>query len=111
VEFLDLGRPVDIEDIRRAVAASTVERMRELEERSEQQGDGRKRPIHLGDRTDHDERMKTNGRGAEKPSFVDDGRDDESLSFLGEDIESAYQELLHGDSGFAHCAKQYGYAG
>jgi hypothetical protein len=111
VEFLDLGRPVDIEDIRRAVAASTLERMRELEKRSDQQGNGRKRPIHLGDRTDHDERMKTNGRSAEKPSFVDDGKYDESLSFLGEDIESAYQELLHGDTGFAHYAKQYGYAG
>jgi hypothetical protein len=111
VEFLDLGRPVDIESIRRAVDASTLERMRELEERSEQQGNGRRRPMHLGDRTDHDERMNTGGRGAEKPSFVGDGRHDESLSFLGEDIESAYQELLHGDSGFAYYAKQYGYAG
>nr|ACJ60996.1 TEG13 [uncultured soil bacterium] len=97
VEFLDLGGPVDIEDIRRAVAASTLERMRELEKRSQQQGGG------------------TAPGGQESRSsgvpFVGEGRYDQSLSFLGEDIESAYQELLHGDSEFAHYAKQYGYAG
>jgi len=112
VEFLDLGRPVDIDSIRRAVDASTLERMRELEKRSDQQGDGTRRPIHLGDRMAyHDPRMKTGGRGGEKPQFVGEGRHDQSLSILGEDIESAYQELLHGDSEFAHYAKQYGYAG
>jgi hypothetical protein len=82
VEFLELGRPVDFEDIRRAVDASPPERMHELERRSGQAG----------------------------RTFVGEGRHDQSLSFLGEDIESAYQELLHGDSGFAHYAKQYGYA-
>nr|ACJ60997.1 TEG14 [uncultured soil bacterium] len=96
VEFLDLGDPVDIEDIRRAVAACTLERMRELEKRSQQQGQWA---------------SMTGGRGGEKHPFVGEGRYDQSLSFLGEDIESAYQELLHGDSEFAHYAKQYGYAG
>ncbi|MBB2939760.1 hypothetical protein FHX82_006846 [Amycolatopsis bartoniae] len=85
--------------------------MRELAERSDRQGDGKKRPIHLGDRTEHDERMRTGGSDAEKPSFLGDGKDGQSLAFLGEDIESAYQELVHGDSGFAHYAKQYEYAG
>nr|ACJ60995.1 TEG12 [uncultured soil bacterium] len=104
VEFLDLGGPVDIEDIRRAVAASTLERMRELEKRSEQQGGGS--PIRHGDA-----RMMKGGPGGARPQFVGEGRYDQSLSFLGEDIESDYQELLHGDSGFALYAKQYGYAG
>ena len=97
VEFLDLGGPVDIEDVRRAVAASTLERMRALEERSQQQGGG----------------MPPSGqesRGGGVP-FVGEGRYDQSLSFMGDDVESAYQELLQGDSEFAHYAKQYGYAG
>jgi len=97
VEFLDLGGPVDLENIRRAVAASTLERMRELEERSQQQGGGTPPSGH-----------EARGRGAK---FVGEGRYDQSLSFLGEDIESTYQELLQGDSEFAHYAKQYGYAG
>jgi hypothetical protein len=104
VEFLDLGRPVDIESIRRAVDACTLERMRELEKRSEQQDD--RAPIRR-----RDAGTMTGGRGGEKPQFVGEGRYDQSLSFMSEDIESAYQELLHGNSGFAHYAKQYGYAG
>jgi len=105
VEFLDLGRPVDVEDIRRAVDASTLERMRELEKRSDQQGGGS--PIRHGDA-----RGIPGGRGGGKRQpFVGEGRHDQSLSILGEDIESAYQELLHGDSAFAHYAKQYEYAG
>jgi hypothetical protein len=99
VEFLGLGRPVDIGDIRRAVAACTLEQMRELEKRSDQQG-----------RREH-AKSKTGERGREKPQLVGEGRRDQSLSFIGEDIESAYHELLHDDSGFAHYAKQYGYAG
>jgi Sulfotransferase domain len=95
VEFLDLGGPVDIEAVRRAVAACTLERMRELETRSEQQG---QRAPMMG------------GRGGKRSPFVGEGGRDQSLSFMGEDIESAYQELLDGDSEFAHYAKQYGYA-
>jgi hypothetical protein len=109
VEFLDLGRPVDLDGVRDAVAAATLARMRELEERSDQQGDGTKRPIHLGDRTEHDERMK--GGRVEKPRFVGEGAQGQSLAFLGDDIEAEYQELVHGDSAFAHYAKQYDYAG
>jgi hypothetical protein len=101
VEFLDLGRPVDIEDIRRAVDASTLERMRELEERSDRQA-GRTPPTG-GE--------SGGGDQIAEPQFVGEGRNGQSLSFLGEDIESAYQELLQGDSEFAHYAKQYGYAG
>jgi hypothetical protein len=105
VEFLDLGRPVEAEDIRRAVDASTLERMRELERRSEEQGAGS--ALHKGNA------RRSPGRrgGAKRQLFVGEGRNDQSLSILGEDIESAYQELLHGDTGFAHYAKQYGYAG
>ena len=95
VDFLDLGRPVDVEDIRHAVEASTLERMRELERRSDQQA-GRTSPA---------------GAEVDEPTFVGEGRHDQSLSFLGEDVESAYQELSHGDSAFAYYAKQYGYAG
>jgi sulfotransferase family protein len=95
IAFLDLGGPVDIDGIRRAVAACTLERMRELEARSGQQADPG---------------VTVRGRGDQRPRFVGDGRRDQSLSFLGEDIESAYRELLHGDSGFAHYANRYGYA-
>lgn len=105
VAFLDLGRPVEDEEIRRAVEVSTLERMRELEQRSDQQGGGS--PIRKGAA-----RRTPGGRGGGKRQlFVGEGRHDQSLSFLGEDVESAYQELLHGDSAFAHYAKQYGYAG
>ncbi|GAA2591779.1 sulfotransferase domain-containing protein [Streptomyces axinellae] len=98
IEFLDLGQPVEIGDIRRAVDASTLERMRELEHQSARSGGG---TSPTG--------QEASGDG---PKFVGEGRyGDRSLSFLGEDVESAYQELLHGDSGFAHYAKQYGYAG
>jgi sulfotransferase family protein len=110
VEFLDLGRPVDTDEVRRAVDASTLDRMRELETRSDQLGDGSRRPIHLGDRMAHDPRSKAGGRRREKPRFVGEGRHEQSLSFLGDDIETAYQELVQGDSAFAHYAKQYGYA-
>ncbi|GHF54284.1 Sulfotransferase_1 superfamily domain protein [Amycolatopsis bartoniae] len=101
VEFLDLGRPVDSADVRRAVEAATLERMRELEKRSDQQA-GRK-PLTTG--------KPGGGERVVEPPFVGEGRNDQSLSFLGEDIEAAYQELLQGDSEFAHYAKQYGYAG
>jgi hypothetical protein len=104
VQFLDLGRRTDIGGIRRAVDACTLERMRELEKRSEQQDDGS--PVRHGDAE-----MTTEGRGGGQPRFVGKGRHDQSLSFMGEDIESAYQELTHGDSAFSHYAKRYGYAG
>ncbi|GHF54278.1 Sulfotransferase_1 superfamily domain protein [Amycolatopsis bartoniae] len=105
VEFLDLGRPLDPEGIRRAVDSSTLDRMRELEQRSDRQGGGS--PLRRGV-----VRKTTGGRGGgQRQPFVGEGRYDQSLSFLGEDIEAAYQELLQGGSGFAHYAKQYGYAG
>ena len=96
VAFLDLGRPVDSEDVRRAVAGCTLERMRELEKRSQDQGEWA---------------SMTRSRDGERPPFVGEGRYGQSLSFLGVDIESAYQELVHGDSAFAYYAKQFGYAG
>nr|AGS49968.1 hypothetical protein [uncultured bacterium esnapd26] len=97
IEFLDLGEPVEVGNIRRAVAAGTLDRMRELEQRSARLGGG---ASPAG--------QEAGGGG---PKFVGEGRyGDRSLSFLGEDIESAYQELLHGDSGFAQYAKKYGYA-
>jgi hypothetical protein len=102
VEFFDLGRPVDVEDVRRAVDSASLEQMRELEKRSNEQGGGS--PIHQGD-------ARGERGGGNHPLFVGEGRHDQSLSFIGEDIESAYHELLHDSSGFAHYAKQYGYAG
>jgi hypothetical protein len=106
VEFLELGRPTDIEDIRRAVDVSTLEQMRDLEKRSDQQGGGS--PIRQGEARRAPGR---GGSGGKRQLFVGEGRHGQSLSILGEDIESAYQELLHGDSAFAHYAKQFGYAG
>jgi sulfotransferase family protein len=95
VEFLDLGRPVDMAEIRTAVDASTLERMRELERRTDELA-GHAPPA--------------DGK-SDEPLFVGEGRQDQSLSFLGDDVEAAYQELLAGDSEFAHYAKQHGYAG
>jgi len=95
VAFLDLGRPVDMADVRRAVAASTLERMRDMEKRSDQRA-GRA--------------ASSGAKAGDEVAFVGEGRQDQSLAFLGEDIEAAYQELLRGDSEFAHYAKQYGYA-
>ncbi|MFJ8536912.1 sulfotransferase domain-containing protein [Streptomyces sp. NPDC093591] len=97
MEFLALGEPVEIDNIRRAVQASTLERMRELERESARVGGG---TSPAGQEA-----------GGDGPEFVGEGRyGDRSLSFLGEEIESAYQELLHGDTAYAHYAKQYGYA-
>ncbi len=97
IEFLDFGEPVELGNIRRAVDASTLERMRELEQQSVRL-DGGVSPAG----------RESSGDG---PKFVGEGSyGDRSLSFLGEDIESAYQTLLYGDSEFGHYAKRYGYA-
>ncbi|MEV5019791.1 sulfotransferase domain-containing protein [Streptomyces sp. NPDC053780] len=98
MEFLALGEPVETGNVRRAVEASTLERMRALEQESARVGGG---TSPAGQEA-----------GGDGPAFVGEGRyGHRSLSFLGEEIESAYQELLHGDSAYAHYAKQYGYAG
>lgn len=116
VKFLDLGGPTDIDTIRRAVDACTLEQMRELEIRSEQQWRARQAasvlsPTDQGQLAAGGQAPKmTPGGPGERPPFVGEGMQDQSLSFMGEDVESAYQELVHGDSEFAHYAKQYGYA-
>jgi hypothetical protein len=94
VEFLDIGRPVNLDDIRSAVERNTLERMREVEERGKVQAPG----------------LMRGGAARKGLPFVGEGKHGQSLSFMGDDIEAAYRELLTGDSEFAYYAKQFGYA-
>ncbi|MFI6924015.1 sulfotransferase domain-containing protein [Nonomuraea spiralis] len=92
VKFLELGGPEKVAD---AVANCTLERMREMEERSKRLG------------------LPTTGvmtREGKRLPFVGEGGQRKSLSFLGDDIEKAYQDLIHGESDFAYYANLYGYA-
>lgn len=91
VKFLDLGGP---EGVARAVENCTLERMREMEDRSKRLG------------------LETTvlTRDGKQPPFVGEGKLRQSLSFMGDDIEKAYEELISGDSDFAYYARRYGYA-
>jgi hypothetical protein len=92
VSFLELGGR---EGVAAAVASSTLEQMREMEERSKRLG------------------LETTGlmgRNGKQLPFVGEGRQRQSLEFLGDDLRKAYDELVRGDSDFAHYADLYGYA-
>nr|4EEC_A Chain A, StaL [Streptomyces toyocaensis]4EEC_B Chain B, StaL [Streptomyces toyocaensis] len=92
VDFLELGGRDGVAD---AVANCTLERMREMEERSKLLG------------------LETTGlmtRGGKQLPFVGKGGQRKSLKFMGDDIEKAYADLLHGETDFAHYARLYGYA-
>jgi len=90
VDFLGLGGQ---EGVARAVENCTMERMREMEERTKSLG------------------LKTTGvtRGGRQLQFVGEGKQGQSLSFLGDDIEKAYENLIRGESDFAYYANMYGY--
>lgn len=90
VNFLELGGQEGVAD---AVANCTLERMREMEERTKSLG------------------LQTTGvtRDGKQLQFVGEGKQRQSLSFLGDDIEKAYEDLLRGDSDFAYYANLYGY--
>jgi hypothetical protein len=79
--------------VARAVENCTLERMREMEERTKSLG------------------LQTTGvtRDGRQLRFVGEGKQGQSLSFMGDDIERAYENLIHGESDFAYYAKLYGY--
>jgi hypothetical protein len=92
VKFLELGGP---EGVAGAVANCTLERMREMEERSKRLG-----LLTPGAKT----------RDGKHLPFVGEGKRQQSLSFMGDDIEKAYEELIRGESDFAYYANLYGYS-
>jgi hypothetical protein len=113
VEFLGIGRPVLLDEIRNAVESCTLDRMREMEERSKAQGSPAVKV--MGPRGAGGVRIGGGGIGGAgiggggSAPFVGEGKHAQSLSFMGDDIETAYLELVTGDSQFAHYAKQFGY--
>lgn len=92
VKFLELGGRDGVAD---AVKNCTLERMREMEEQTKRLG------------------LETTGpwtRDGKQLPFVGEGRQRQSLSFIGDDIEKAYVSLVSGETDFARYAIQYGYA-
>jgi hypothetical protein len=83
LKFLDLGDTIDPDRVKAAVKHSSLSRMRAAEE-------------ILGHRGLHG-------------FYFGDGLRDQSLTVLGEDIETAYERMLREDEEFFCCAKQFGY--
>lgn len=98
VEFLDLGRPIVDHDIQGAVEASTLERMREMEKKDKVN----RKPPPMS-------RRIAGKNPAKQFPFIGEGRQGQSLAFMGEDIESAFRERLRDGSEFALLANQFGY--
>jgi hypothetical protein len=90
LEFLDLGRPVDLDDVRRAVEHSTLDSMRALERRS---------PVEVPGFSPF------GGHG----EFVGEGRHNQSLAFIGDDVEAAYLNRAAQSPDFALYLKRFGY--
>jgi hypothetical protein len=90
VNFLELGGP---EGAAAAVENCTLERMREMEARTKSLG------------------LQTTGvtRDGKQLRFVGEGKQRQSLRFMGDDIEEAYENLVRGESEFAYYANLYGY--
>lgn len=86
--------PVDPERLAAAVASTSMDSLRTLE----QSGEGKISP---------DQR---DGAFRAKGSFVGQGRHNQSLAHLGEDVEEAYQQLLATDEEFSACVREFGYA-
>jgi hypothetical protein len=87
VDFLGLDREIDPDRVQRAVQNSTLDKMRDAENKRD---DAR--------------------RHMELRPFFGQGLSDQSLSGYGDGIEEAYQRLLREDSEFAGLATRYGYA-
>jgi Sulfotransferase domain len=92
LDFLDLGRKVDRDRVRRAVENSSMEKIRAVAEASTARGIGALR----------DDRPRSR--------FIGQGLQGQSLTPLGADVEAAYQDLLEAGDDFARYAKQFGYA-
>jgi sulfotransferase family protein len=93
LDFLDLGQPVAMADVTRAVETSALEKMRDIESR---QGGGQA--------TREDGKL-FRARG----QFAGRGLHNQSLAHLGDDVEEKYQELFQSDNEFSGCARQFGY--
>lgn len=90
LDFLDLGQPVDPDNVAQAVESSSIENMHALwaqeETTNQNHGEGRKFRA---------------GRGLSNQSLAD----------LGTDIEDEYKKLFQADDELAVCARQFGYTG
>jgi Sulfotransferase domain len=83
LEFLDLGVTIDPDRVQAAVKHASLSRMRAAEE--------------------------IMGRDGLHGFYFGDGLCDQSLTILGEDIETAYERLLRDDEEFFRCARQFRY--
>jgi len=98
VNFIGLDRGRTGQDVRNAVDSSTLARMREMENNDESYG---KPPPRAGRRAP--------GNPAGQFPFIGEGRQGQSLAFMGSDIEEAFLRRLGDGSEFALLAKQFGY--
>lgn len=87
--------PADPERLAAAVASTSMDNMRSLE----QGGEGKVSP---------DQRE---GAFRAKGSFVGKGAHNQSLAHLGADVEESYQQLFATDNEFSACAREFGYHG
>lgn len=94
LDFLDLGEPVAMADVTRAVETSTLDKMRDIESR---QGGGQA--------SQDGKPFRARGQ------FAGRGLHNQSLAHLGDDVEEKYQELFQADNEFSRCARQFGYHG
>ncbi|MBO0802389.1 MAG: sulfotransferase domain-containing protein [Nocardiopsaceae bacterium] len=139
VDFLDLGRAVDPEEVERTVADTSIEKMRERNvvtmgrlpqimrrKSGGQDGAGGQRPVTVqrqGQGAEHGPAQgktavmsRPEGQGPAAASslgvpgkLVGEGRTNQSLRHLGDDIEDAYVELLRKPGEFSRCAARFGY--
>jgi hypothetical protein len=89
VEFLRPGDTVDQARLRSAVADSSLDRLRAIEEADLSRGMSAYRPP--------------------RERFFGQGLCGQSLACLGQDVEDSYQQLMAEDEEFSRCANQFGY--
>jgi Sulfotransferase domain len=90
VDFLGLRRPIVDDDVRKAAENSSLEKMRDAERNTPSPMPG------------------ISPFGSHGP-FIGEGNSNQSLAFIGDDVEAAYQRLAQSDGEFAQLLKKFGY--
>jgi hypothetical protein len=90
LDFIDLGEPIIPEYVAQAVDSSALDNLHALFEQ---------------------EKKASQGGPKVKKFRAGQGKTNQSLATLGEDIEEEYQKLFAADDDFAQCARQFGYNG
>ncbi|MBO0802388.1 MAG: sulfotransferase domain-containing protein [Nocardiopsaceae bacterium] len=129
VDFLDFGRAVDPEEVARTVADTSIEKMRSRKSiitgrrnAAHSTSDGGQSPAG-GQRPVMVQRQGQGPAVMSRPEgqdpapglfgvpgkLVGEGRTNQSLRHLGDDIEDAYLELLRKPGEFSRCAARFGY--